>query len=134
MTSQTEVIEPEAAAVALSDGTQLRIAPIRVRQLPAFLRAIKPIIEAARAQGQGADDLDIAAILLESPDAVIEAVDAATGDQVSRETIDGLAIDDLARLAIAVIRVNADFFAQRVAPILAGTDPAASPGPGSSSA
>ncbi len=130
----TEVIAPVGQSVVLGDGGTIRIEPLRVGQLPAFLRAIRPIMEAVRGQGAGdPEEIDLVPVFMEAPEAFIEAIGVATG--LDRETLDALGMDDLVALARAVIEVNTDFFVRRVAPLLKGeTGSGATPPPGPPSA
>lgn len=88
-------------------GRSLAITPVRVAELPAMLRACEPIF----AQLAGGD---VAAALLHNPDAAIAAI--AVGARLSRADIDALGLDELIELGGAVLQVNADFFARRLAP------------------
>ena len=83
------------------------ISPIKVRDLPRFLKAIEPIA-AELATG------DIASALMRHADAVIEA--AAIGAGVDRAWLEEQTPDVLAELAARVLEVNADFFVRRVLP------------------
>ncbi|MCR6497363.1 hypothetical protein LJB71_14845 [Thermomonas sp. S9] len=76
------------------------IAPVTVRDLPAFLAAIEPI---ARELASG----DIAGALLRHADAVIEAT--AIGAGVDRAWLEAQQTDVLVELAAKVLEVNADF-------------------------
>jgi hypothetical protein len=91
-------------------GARLEITPIRVRELPAFARAIGPIL--ADLEG----GVDLAALLAAHPEAIIAAT--AIGARLPLEQVNDLALDELLALAFAVLEVNADFFARRIAPAL----------------
>lgn len=88
-------------------GERMDITPIKTRELPAMMRAIKPI--AAKVQSE-----DIMGAFLDNPDALIEAV--AIGARKSREWVDALDLDDLVALAGDVLEVNGDFFIRAVLP------------------
>ena len=88
-------------------GRMVPITPVRVAELPAMLRACEPIFS----QLAGGD---VAAALLHNPDAAISAI--AVGARLARADIDALALDELIELGGAVMQVNADFFARRLAP------------------
>lgn len=88
-------------------GRPVDITPIRVVELPAMLRACEPIFTQLSAG-------DVAAALLQNPDAAIVAI--AVGARLTRAEIDALALDELIDLGGAVLQVNADFFARRLAP------------------
>jgi hypothetical protein len=85
------------------------IQPIKVRDLPRFLKAIEPIA-ADLASG------DIAGALMRHADAVIEAT--AIGAGVERAWLEDQTPDVLAELAAKVLEVNADFFVRRVLPVV----------------
>lgn len=88
-------------------GRVLAVTPVRVAELPAMLRACEPIF----AQLSGGD---VEAALLHNADAAITAI--AVGARLSRAEIDALGLDELIDLGGAVLQVNADFFARRLAP------------------
>jgi len=131
----TEVIAPAGQSVVLGDGGAVRVEPLRVGQLPAFLRAIRPIMEAVRSQDvNDPEEIDLMPVFMEAPDAFIDAIGVATG--LDRDTLDALGMDDLVALARAVIEVNTDFFVRRVAPLLkeeAASGATPPPGPPSAS-
>ena len=85
--------------------------PVKVRDLPRFLKAIEPIA-AELAAG------DIAGALMRHADAVIEAT--AIGAGVDRAWLEDQTPDVLAELAAKVLEVNADFFVRRVLPVIQG--------------
>jgi hypothetical protein len=87
------------------------ITPIKVRDLPRFLKVIEPIA-AELAVG------DISGALIRHTDAVIEAT--AIGAGVDRAWLEDQTPDVLAELAAKVLEVNAGFFVQRVLPVLQG--------------
>jgi CelD/BcsL family acetyltransferase involved in cellulose biosynthesis len=91
-------------------GKTHAILPLKVRQIPGFLRAIQPVF------GPLADG-NIAAALVQGGDSLAEAVAIATGQPI--DWVQDLYPDDLLRLTSAIIEVNADFFVQRVSPELA---------------
>lgn len=88
-------------------GRAVAVTPVRVAELPAMLRACEPIF----AQLAGGD---VAAALLHNADAAIDAI--AVGARMPRAEIDALELDELIDLGGAVLQVNADFFARRLAP------------------
>ncbi|MFN4295084.1 MAG: DUF6631 family protein [Thermoflexales bacterium] len=83
------------------------IAPVKVRDLPAFLAAIEPI---ARELADG----DILAALAKHADRVIEATAIGTG--VERAWLEEQTPDVLVDMAAKVLEVNADFFVRQVLP------------------
>lgn len=91
-------------------GKEIPVAPIKVRNIPAFARAAAPVM-AAMASG------DLLAAVAEAGDELIAAVAIATGEPA--DWLGDLDADDFVRLAGAVIEVNADFFARKLAPAIA---------------
>lgn len=105
--SGLETMIPQPVVVS-AGGREIAVTPIRVRELPAFMRAVEPIIGMIAAGG------DMAALLAHNADAVIEAT--AIGARVERGFVDELELDELLGMAAAVLEVNADFFVQRLLP------------------
>lgn len=113
-------------------GETLNIKPINTGRLPAFLRAIRPLVDLfnldalalsgdltdpAHAQQAALLMLDqVMPAFLAEPDAVVQAVAVATGKP--QAWLDELELDELLILAGACIEVNADFFARRLMPAL----------------
>jgi hypothetical protein len=89
----------------------IAVTPIKVRDLPRFLKAIEPIA-AELAAG------DISGALMRHADAVIDAT--AIGAGVDRSWLEDQTPDVLAELAAKVLEVNADFFVRRVLPVIQG--------------
>lgn len=83
------------------------IQPIKVRDLPRFLKAIEPIA-AELAAG------DIVGAFMRHADAVIEAT--AIGAGVERAWLEEQTPDVLVDLAARVLEANADFFVRAVLP------------------
>ncbi|PPD22866.1 MAG: hypothetical protein CTY22_05215 [Methylomonas sp.] len=83
--------------------------PIKIKHLPAFLRAIEPIAHDLAAG-------DLLGSLTRHADAVITAT--ALGADVDRAWLDEQTPDVLIDLASQVIEVNTDFFAHSVLPKL----------------
>lgn len=96
---------PLERRVALRSGT-LTVRPLTLRQLPAFSRAVQPVLPWLLA-GQ------IVAALTEDGDAVIAAIAAATGLAAQDMPEDPA---EFVALAGAVIEVNVDFFTRRLLP------------------
>lgn len=107
MSNELEQFSP-TPMVLMAGGRSVEITPIRVRELAAFTRAVQPLV---RAVGSGGD---IAALLAEHADAVIEAT--AVGARLERGFVEGLALDELYDLADAVLAVNLDFFMRGLLP------------------
>ena len=102
-----EILAPQAAEMEIG-GAKVKIAPLRVGELPAMLKAVRPFATQLEA------DPDWLALLGEHGEALLDAL--AIACRRPRAWVDGLALDDALKLAAAVFEVNADFFVQRVAP------------------
>ena len=90
-------------------GEALTIKPLKVGQLPAFLRAISPVMQQLTAA-----EIDWLALIGERGDDLLSAVAIAVGKP--RTWVDELAADEAILLAAKVIEVNADFFTRTVLP------------------
>ncbi len=108
MKDDLEALAPVPKRVTIA-GRDIDLLPLRIRQLPAFSRAVSKagpllaegrLMEALAADGEG----------------VIDAVAIAAG--VDREWLDTLYPDDFLELAAAVVEVNLDFFGRRLRPAL----------------
>ncbi|MDI6750045.1 MAG: hypothetical protein QMD73_07710 [Rhodocyclaceae bacterium] len=94
------------------DPRGLAIQPVSVGDLPAFLKAIEPVVKEL-ASG------DVLGALMRHADAVIEAT--AIGAKVDRAWLEAQQPDVLVDLASKIIEANADFFVQRVLPVIQAT-------------
>jgi hypothetical protein len=110
--SDLDTLIPQAVELVIN-GEPLAIKPLKVGQLPAFLRAITPVM-----QQLGSDGIDWLALFGEHGDALLSAI-AIAADK-PRAWIDALAADEAILLAAKVIEVNADFFTRTVMPRLDG--------------
>ncbi|WP_042427057.1 hypothetical protein [Comamonas granuli] len=110
--SDLDALVPQAVELVI-DGEPLAIRPLKVGQLPAFLRAITPVM-----QYLGGDGIDWLALFGERGDDLLTAVSIAVGKP--REWVDALDADQAILLAAKVIEVNADFFTRTVMPRLDG--------------
>ena len=110
--SDLETLIPQAVELVI-DGEPLAIKPLKVGQMPAFLRAITPVM-----QQIGGDGIDWLALFGERGDDLLTAVSIAVGKP--RAWVDELAADEAILLAAKVIEVNADFFTRTVLPRLDG--------------
>lgn len=95
------------------DGEPLAIKPLKVGQLPGFLRAISPVM-----QQISSTEIDWLALFGERGDDLLSAIAIAVGKP--RAWVDELAADEAILLAAKVIEVNADFFTRTVMPRLDG--------------
>jgi len=110
--SDLDALVPQAVELVI-DGEPLAIRPLKVGQLPAFLRAITPVM-----QYLGGDSIDWLALFGERGDDLLTAVSIAIGKP--RGWVDALDADEAILVAAKVIEVNADFFTRTVMPRLDG--------------
>ena len=110
--SDLETLIPQAVELVI-DGEPLAIKPLKVGQMPAFLRAITPVM-----QQIGGDGIDWLALFGERGDDLLTAVSIAIGKP--RGWVDALDADEAILVAAKVIEVNADFFSRMVMPRLDG--------------
>lgn len=128
--SDLDVIEPVATYVPFG-GRQIQVVPLKVGQLPAFARAIKPIGGAIESIATGQGKLDLATFLdlvADHGDAVIEAVSIGSG--VSSEELREATPDQLIELAVGILRINSDFLRGRLTPAIRAAMSAVNPGAG----
>jgi hypothetical protein len=102
-------LPPEPLIISVG-GDPLEITPLRIGELPAFARAVKPI--AAHLTFEP----DWMLILGEDGEALILAL--ALACRRPPEWLATLSLDEAIQVAEAVFEVNADFFIQRVVPQL----------------
>ena len=110
--SDLDTLIPQAVELVI-DGEPLAIKPLKVGQMPAFLRAISPVM-----QQLTASEIDWLALFGERGDDLLSAIAIAVGKP--RAWVDELAADEAILLAAKVIEVNADFFTRTVMPRLDG--------------
>lgn len=103
-------LPPVPVALVVADEA-LELTPLKVGELPAFTRAIRPFAERLGTEP------DWLALLAEHGEAVLAAL--AIASRQPRAWIDGLDLDEAIRLAEALLEVNADFFVRRVSPQIA---------------
>ena len=107
-----EKLIPQDTLVQVA-GETISISPLKVGQLPAFLRVITPVM-AQLSQPQ----INWLALFGERGDDLLNAIGIAV--KKPREWVDDLAADDALLLAAKVMEVNADFFTRTVIPKLDG--------------
>jgi hypothetical protein len=107
-----EKLIPQALELSIN-GETLAIKPLKVGQMPAFLRAISPVM-----QHLTKTEIDWLALFGERGDDLLSAIAIAVGKP--RQWVDELAADQAIVLAAKVIEVNADFFTRTVMPKLDG--------------
>ena len=108
--SDLDALIPQAVELVI-DGEPLAIKPLKVGQMPGFLRAISPVM-----QQLTATEIDWLALFGERGDDLLSAIAIAVGRP--RAWVDELAADEAILLAAKVIEVNADFFTRTVIPKL----------------
>jgi hypothetical protein len=110
--SELETLIPAGADVVIA-GEALTIRPLKVGQLPAFLRTIAPVMR----QITGGE-IDWLALFGERGNDLLSAV--AIAIDKPRAWIDDLTADEALVLAAKVIEINADFFTRTVMPQVEG--------------
>lgn len=108
--SDLDTLVPQPVEL-LINGEALRIQPLKVGQLPGFLRAITPVM-----QQISSADIDWLSLFAEQGEDLLAAIGIAVGKP--RAWVDDLAADEAILLAAKVIEVNADFFTRTVMPRL----------------
>lgn len=89
-------------------GESLEITPLKVGELPAFARAVRPLAAQLTA------DPDWLRLLSEDGEALLLAL--AIACRRPPDWVAALGVDEAIRLAEAVFAANTDFFIQRVVP------------------
>ena len=107
-----EKLIPQALELTVN-GETLAIKPLKVGQMPAFLRTISPVL-----QHLSRTEIDWLTLFGERGDDLLSAIAIAVGKP--RQWVDDLAADEAILLAAKVIEVNADFFTRTVMPKLDG--------------
>lgn len=107
-----EKLIPQDTLVQIA-GESIAISPLKVGQLPAFLRVISPVMVHLNSA-----NIDWLTLFGERGDDLLSAIAIAV--RKPREWVDNLAADDALLLAAKVIEVNADFFTRGVIPKLDG--------------
>ena len=108
--SDLDKLVPQAVEISLA-GEIVAIKPLKIGQMPAFLRAITPVM-----QQFGGNGIDWLALFGEHGDDLLTAVSIAIGKP--RTWVDALDADEAILVAAKVIEVNADFFTRTVMPRL----------------
>jgi hypothetical protein len=122
---------PPVPETLLIGGDTLEISPLRVGELPAFARAVRPLAAQLTA------DPDWLRLLSENGEALLLAL--AIACRRPPDWVAALGVDEAIRLADAVFAANTDFFIRRVVPEITRVGqqiqtriPGAMPSPGSS--
>jgi hypothetical protein len=90
-------------------GETLTVTPIRAGQLPAFIRAVRPIVPHL-----SVEQIDFMALIDEGGEQLLDAVSIALGKP--RTFVDALDPAELVRAVRIMIEVNVDFFIHRLLP------------------
>ncbi len=110
--SDLDTLAPASVKLIVA-GEAIALKPLKVGQMPAFLRAVSPVM-----QSLTKPEIDWIALFGERGDDLLAAVAIAVGKP--RDWVDDLAADEAILLAAKVIEVNADFFTRTVIPKLDG--------------
>lgn len=94
-------------------GETLILKPLKVGQIPAFLRAIGPVLQQLRGEA-----IDWLAVFGDHGESLLKAIAIATAKP--QAWVDALDADEALALAAKVIEINADFFTRTVLPRLNG--------------
>jgi hypothetical protein len=115
MADEFEVIEPALASITFG-GAEITLGPLTVGQVPRAARALKAI-GSARFDAVSCGDTDaLLDLLAERGDELVDLVSAISG--VAAERIRDVCPDEFLALAAEAIKVNADFFTQRLTPAI----------------
>lgn len=88
---------------------------MKVKQLPAVLKAVQPFAGAFKG---GVQSLDIPTLLIDHTPNVVELVHQLTGED--KEWVENLELDEMIEVFTKVVEVNLDFFIRKVLPLLSG--------------
>lgn len=120
-----EVIQPQTVALTFA-GQEVQLKQLTMGQIGPFLRAVRgiPLDGLASVALEDADDQQVKNstlramldILAEHDEKLISAIAIATG--VDEKRIAAANPDEVVMLAITALRVNADFFVQRLIPMV----------------
>ena len=107
--SSLDALPPVPVSIDIG-GETVDLTPLKVGELPAFVRAIRPFAQHLTS------DVDWLALFGERGDDAVIALSVAV--RRPREWVADLPLDAAIRLAEAVFEVNADFFIHQVTPAL----------------
>jgi hypothetical protein len=115
------VLDPPAVEVRFL-GEQVTVRPLQIRQIPPFTRLVRMAapalmrLYAARGAKDGSYESAFLDLIADHGETII-AVCAVAVDR-DAAWVDTGNVDELLALVIAIVEVNQDFFAKRVAPML----------------
>jgi hypothetical protein len=118
----TVIGEEFADTVNIGGETPLQIRPLKMRQLPAFARALQPALPKLAPlfadEDNGMEISDLVGVVGDHGDDLMDAV--AIGASLDKDVIDDMDPDVFLELALVVLEVNMDFFAKRLLPKVGG--------------
>lgn len=122
MAGEFEAIDKPEQTVQVG-GRTFTVRPLTVGQLPAFTRALKAALPALGPLLAGPTESDVKAmvpalteLVADHGESLIEAMSVAL--RVPKNEIESLDPLEFVALVLPVIRINADFFARRLQPVL----------------
>lgn len=115
MNDDCDFIEPSKTTVTF-DGTSFEITALRIGQIPAFTKAAKPLIDRLNVMALTTDPATLAGLIADHGDALIEAV--AIAARAPREKVEQAMPDEFLTAVLTVLKVNKDFFIQRLTPAI----------------
>lgn len=113
------------ASVMMVDGVEVLVSPLRVKQLPALVRHIEPLLAVLINDAGVLDKARMIALLGDHGEAIIAATAICIGQP--KAWVEELLPDRLAVLALLAVEVNANFFTQAL-PALQVALPQLAPG------
>lgn len=131
MADEFEAIDP-ATTEKVIGGHRFTIGPVTMDRLPAFARALRPVMPAVQELAAIDDQADpqyvadtLMALVSEEGEQLVDAVAIAVATSkddiaASKARVGKLDPADFILLALPVVKANADFFAQRLLPALLG--------------
>lgn len=125
-----EVLEPPTATIRLA-GREATIRPLGLYQIPAFARAIQPLLPglvAAIGESGDVNPLIVADLLAEHGEELIEAMRLALGR--TKAEMQEVGADEFLEAIPAVLAINRDFFTRRLIPAMQRAAAAAAAGRG----
>jgi len=108
---ELDVLDPEVVTIN-AGGETIEVSPLTIGQLPKFLRCIKD----ADIDLSDDVDVDVLALIADGGEDIIDAVAVAVDR--APEFISTLDLEEFTEITAAVLHVNMDFFARRLAPKL----------------
>lgn len=117
MSKALDFIAPASKQVILRENLEIKLSPIRVKQIAPLARACEPMMLSIMLLGDSPQPAEMLSLAAQHSEALIEAVSICSGLPVAQ--IELMLPDELALLALGCVEVNADFFAQALPQIKA---------------